>query len=98
MAATIVNLLIELIAGALGGNAVGAVGGNANMGPGGSAIAGALGGVAGGSLMTSLIPMLSGGADYVDIGAYLGQLAAGGVSGAIVSAVVGMIRNHINKA
>ena len=55
---TIINLIIQLIAGAIGGNAVGAAAKNVNLGTAGNTIAGAVGGVAGGSLLTSLIPML----------------------------------------
>ena len=60
MSGTIINLIIQLIAGAIGGNAVGAAAKNVNLGTAGNTIAGALGGAAGGSLLTSLIPMLAG--------------------------------------
>ena len=69
MSATIINLIIQLIAGAIGGNAAGAAAKNVSLGTGGNTIAGAVGGIAGGSLLTSLIPMLSGGAGGMDIGA-----------------------------
>ncbi|SRR5271170_1223282 len=52
---------------------------NVTIGPTGNTIAGEVGGVAGGSLLTSLIPMLSGGAGGVDIAALAGQLVGGGV-------------------
>ena len=61
MSGTIINLIIQLIAGAIGGNAVGAAAKNVNLGTAGNTIAGALGGAAGGSLLTSLIPMLQAG-------------------------------------
>ena len=79
MSATIINLIIQLIAGAIGGNAAGAISKDVSLGTGGNTIAGALGGIAGGSLLTSLIPMLSGAAGGVDIGALVGQLVGGGV-------------------
>ena len=60
MSGTIINLIIQLIAGAIGGNAVGAAAKNVNLGTAGNTVAGAVGGVAGGSLLTSLIPMLQG--------------------------------------
>jgi hypothetical protein len=41
--------------------------------------------------------MLSGGGEGVDIGALAGQLVGGGVSGAIVTAVVGLIMNNLKK-
>ena len=67
MSGTIINIIIQLIAGAIGGNAAGVAGKDVSLGTGGNTIAGALGGVAGGSLLTSLIPMLSGGAGGMDI-------------------------------
>ena len=70
MSGTIINLIIQLIAGAIGGNAVGAAAKNVSLGPTGNTVAGAVGGIAGGSLLTSLIPMLQGAAGGMDIGAH----------------------------
>ncbi len=55
-------------------------------------------GVAGGSLLTSLIPMLHAATGGMDLGALAGQLVGGGVSGAIVSAIVGMVMNNMKSA
>ena len=97
MSATNINLIIQLIAGAIGGNAVGKANENMSLGTGGKTVAGALGGLAGGSLLTSLIPMLSG-AGGIDIGQLAGQLVGGGVSGAVVTAIVGMIMKSMKGA
>ena len=59
----------------------------------GNTIAGALGGVGGGQILTALLPMIAGTADNVDIGAIVGQAVGGGVAGAIVTFVVGLIKN-----
>ena len=59
----------------------------------GNTIAGALGGVGGGQILTALLPMLAGTADNVDIGAIIGQAVGGGVAGAIVTFVVGLIKS-----
>ena len=59
----------------------------------GNTIAGALGGVGGGQILTALLPMLAGTAGNVDIGAIIGQAVGGGVAGAIVTCVVGLIKN-----
>ena len=48
MSGTIINLIIQLIGGAIGGNGIGAAMKNVNLGPAGNTIAGALGGAAGG--------------------------------------------------
>ena len=92
MSATIINIIIQLIAGAVGGNAAGAGLKNYDLGTLGNTIAGALGGVGGGQILTALLPMLAGAADK-DIGAIVGQAVGGGVAGAIVTFVVGLIKN-----
>jgi hypothetical protein len=93
MSATIINIIIQLIAGAVGGNAAGAGLKNYDLGTLGNTIAGALGGVGGGQILTALLPMLAGAADNVDIGAIVGQAVGGGGAGAIVTFVVGLIKN-----
>jgi hypothetical protein len=93
MSATIINIIIQLIAGAVGGNAAGAGLKNYDLGTLGNTIAGALGGVGGGQILTALLPMLAGTAGNVDIGAIIGQAVGGGVAGAIVTFVVGLIKN-----
>jgi hypothetical protein len=94
MSSTLINLIIQLIAGAIGGNATGATMKNLDLGTLGNTIAGALGGAGGGTLLTALLPMLQGAAGgNVDIAALAGQAVGGGVAGAIVTAIVGMIKN-----
>ena len=95
MSATLVNLIIQLIAGAVGGNAAGATMKNLDLGALGNTIAGALGGAGVGTLLTALLPILQGAAGNVDIGTVLGQAVGGGVAGAIVTAIVGLIKNAI---
>src|SRR5262245_34841079 len=74
MSGTMINLIIQLIAGALGGNAAGATMKNFDLGTLGNTIAGALGGAGGGTLLTALLPMLQGAAGgNIDIGALAGQ-------------------------
>jgi hypothetical protein len=93
MSATIINLIIQLVAGAIGGNATGATMKNLDLGALGNTIAGALGGAGGGMALTALLPMLSGAAGEVDVGALVGQAVGGGVAGAVVTAIVGIIKN-----
>ena len=93
MSATIINLIIQLIAGAVGGNAAGAALKDYDLGKIGNTIAGAIGGAGGGQILTALLPFLNGTAGSVDIGAVLGQAVGGGVAGAIVTVVVGLIKN-----
>jgi uncharacterized membrane protein YeaQ/YmgE (transglycosylase-associated protein family) len=55
MSATLINLIIQLVAGAVGGNAVGAGMKNVDLGTLGNTIAGAIGGAGGGTLLTVLL-------------------------------------------
>jgi len=55
MSATLINLIIQLIAGAVGGNAAGAAVKNVDLGTLGNTIAGAIGGAGGGTLLTALL-------------------------------------------
>ena len=75
MSATIINLIIQLIAGAVGGNAAGAASKDISLGGLGNTIAGAIGGVGGGQILTALIPMMTGAGNNVDIGALASQAA-----------------------
>ena len=94
MSATIVNLIIQLIAGMIGGNAAAAGMKNASLGTAGNTIAGAIGGLGGGQLLSILMPALAGAAGGgLDIGAIVGQLVGGGVGGAILTIVIGLIKN-----
>ena len=95
MSATLINLIIQLIAGALGGNGAGSALKDLNLGSMGNTIAGAIGGVGGGQLLTALIPALAGAAGTTDIGALVGQAVGGGVGGAILTAIVGLIKNKM---
>jgi hypothetical protein len=93
MSATLINLIIQLVAGVAGGNAAGATLKSLDLGPLGNTIAGALGGAGGGTLLTALLPMLQGAASGPDVGTIVGQAIGGGAAGAIVTAVVGLIKN-----
>jgi hypothetical protein len=91
MSATLINLIIQIIAGAIGGNAVGAGMKDSSLGGAGNTIAGAIGGIGGGQILQALIPAIAGAAGGgLDIGAIVGQLVGGGVGGAILTAIVGL--------
>jgi hypothetical protein len=96
MSSTLINLIIQLIAGAVGGNAAGAALKDYDLGKLGNTIAGALGGAGGGQILQLLIPMLAGTGSDVDIGALLGQAVGGGVAGAIVTFIVGVVKNAMS--
>ena len=100
MSGTLVNLIIQLIAGAAGGNAAGAALKNLNLGTLGNTIAGAIGGVGGGQLLQALIPVMEGagataGGGGMDIGSIIGHLIGGGAGGAILTVIAGLVKNMI---
>lgn len=97
-------LIISLISGAAGGNIVGSVLKNLNLGTVGNSIAGILGGGIG----QQLIAMLGSGAvadaaaaaggGGMDMGSILSNVASGGVGGGVLMAVIGVIRNMMQKS
>jgi hypothetical protein len=100
MSSTIIGLIIQAIAGAIGGNAAGGFLKNLDLGPLAKTISGAIGGGIGGQILENLIPGLGGAAapgGGFDIAIFAGQLAGGGVTGAIVTVIVGYIKNAILK-
>jgi len=92
MSSTLVNLIIQVIAGAIGGTAAGSRMENVNLGTLGNVIAGALGGVGGGHIAGWLVPALSA-AQGIDFTSVIGQLAGGSIGGAILTIIAGMLKN-----
>jgi uncharacterized membrane protein YeaQ/YmgE (transglycosylase-associated protein family) len=92
MSGTIINLIIQLIVGAIGGNAAGATMKDASLGTLGNSVAGAIGGVGGGQLLSALLPAMAG---TMDVGTLLSQAVGGGIAGAILTAIVGLIKNKM---
>lgn len=97
MSTTLVNLLIQIIGGAVGGNGVGVALKNLSLGTIGNTVVGGIGGAVGGQLLPLLLPMLSGGGN-MDVGAIATQLVGGGVVGAVLTAVAGAVKNAMGGA
>ena len=91
---TIINLIIQLIAGVAGGNAAGAALKDYNLGNLGNTIAGAIGGVGGGQILQAVLPAIAStaGGD-LDLGAIVGQIVGGGAGGAILTIIAGLVKN-----
>lgn len=91
----LVNLIIQLVAGAAGGNGAAAAMKNVDLGKLGNTIAGALGGVGGGQLLDMFMTggAAAGAAGGLDIGSIIGQLVGGGAGGAVLTIVVGLLKN-----
>jgi len=90
------QILINLVAGALGGNAAGKTSPNFDMGTLGNTIAGAVGGGVLGQIVTLLLPAITAAVQTGDlsISGIVGQLVAGGAGGAILTAIIGLIKNR----
>jgi len=96
MDANIINLIIQIVAGLIGGTAVGSRMENVNLGGAGNAIAGAVGGLGGGQILGALVPALSG-AEGMDLGSIIGQVVGSGAGGAILTIVAGLIKNALTN-
>ena len=86
-------LIIQLIAGALGGHAAGNFSKDANLGPLGNTIAGAAGGGVGGQILNAILGL--GGtaaASGMDISSIVSAFLTGGVSGGLTALVVGFLK------
>ncbi len=94
-----VELIISLIAGALGGNVAGGLLKNLSLGTAGNSIAGILGGGLGSYLLGMMgAPVDPAAVANLDIGAIISSVAAGGVGGGVLMAVLGVIKNMVAKS
>lgn len=101
----VMGIVTDLIAGGVGGNLAGAVLKKFDLGPVGNTVAGLVGGVGGGQLLSLL---LSGGAAAgtaaatngggMDMTSILTNVGGAGVGGAIVIAILGIIRTQMAKS
>ncbi|HMN51033.1 MAG: hypothetical protein KF794_11590 [Xanthobacteraceae bacterium] len=95
MSPTIINIIVQAIAGAIGGTAIGQTLKNLTAGPIGNIIIGAVGGGIGGQILQALIPALQGTVASGDPAAIGGSLVGGGVAGAVLTAIVGAVKNKM---
>lgn len=89
------GLIIQLISGAVGGNVAGSVMKDYSLGPILNSIIGILGGGIGGQVLGMLgLGVATGGMDLASI---VGQIASGGVGGAILLAIIGVVKGLLAK-
>lgn len=98
------SLVIQLIVGAIGGNAAGKAMPDKSLGTLGNTIAGVVGGGLGGQILDAV---LGGGAmpadaaaaaSSMDIGAIIQDIAGGGIGGAVLMVVVAIVKGMMNKS
>ena len=92
----IIGLIIQLVAGGVGGNIAGAALKQYDLGTVGNTIAGIVGGGVGAQIIGALVgggtEAVGPGAGGLDIGSIIGQIASGGVGGGILMVIVGLIK------
>lgn len=103
----IVNLIISLVSGAVGGNIAGLATKDKNLGPVFNTIAGLIGGGAGDFILKSLgvlasthatqVPGAAGAGAEFDIAALLANIGVSGVSGGALTAIATLIKETIQK-
>lgn len=89
-------LILQLISGALGGNVAGLLLQRLSLGTFGNAIAGIVGGGVGGQLLGLALPTAAG-VSTLDQAAIITQILGCGVSGGVLTAIVGAVRNATAK-
>jgi uncharacterized membrane protein YeaQ/YmgE (transglycosylase-associated protein family) len=96
----ITDLIVQLVAGAVGGNLIGSLLKKYNLGPVGNSIAGIVGGVGGGQILGLLAAHFTGvpatgASGGMDASSIISSLVGGGVGGGVLMAIVGMVRSKM---
>lgn len=99
----IVNIVVQLVSGAAGGNIAGALLKKFSLGFLGNSVAGIVGGGLGGQIAAMLtegaVPaMADPAAAGPDIGAIIAQIVAGTIGGGILLAIVSVVRSLVSRA
>lgn len=91
-------IIIQLVSGAVGGNAAGALMKKSSLGTIGNSIAGILGGGLGGQVL-SMLGMASSSAagGGLDMTSIISSVASGGVGGGVLMAVIGIVKKMLAK-
>lgn len=93
-----VALLIQLVAGAAGGNIAGSLLRRMSLGAIGNTIAGMVGGGVGNVLLNGVLgPGQIAALALLDLGAVIGEVAAAGVGGGVMMVLVGLLRQALSK-
>ena len=90
------QILMNLIAGAIGGNAAGKASPSFDLGTLGNTISGLVGGGVLGQIITLAVPAISAAAQggNLSVGGILTNLIGGGAGGAIMTAIIGALKNR----
>ena len=91
------QILINLVTGALGGLGAGKASPNFDLGTIGNIISGLVGGVVLGQIVTLALPSVVAAAEtgHLSVSGIVSQIIAGGAGGAILTAIIGAIKNKV---
>ncbi|MGF6178178.1 hypothetical protein [Ensifer sp. 4252] len=88
------TIFAQLVGGAVGGTASGKFVKDFDLGSVGNIVTGSIGGLGGGAILGALVGGAGDDATTgLNIGTHIGQLAGGGVAGAVLQIVVGLMKN-----
>ena len=93
-------IILQVISGAIGGYLAGKAKKEISLGKIGDTVAGLLGGVGLGQLLPMVLPMLNGAGGSTgtpELGEIIGSVGGGGVGGAVLTGVVGLIKRAMTK-
>ncbi|MDD2050519.1 hypothetical protein [Pseudomonas putida] len=92
----IVSLVVQIIAGVVGGNAVGMS--KQSMGPGLNSIVGGIGGVVLGQIVAAVTgePAAAAAGGGVDLAALISSIIGGGAGGAVLTFIIGLIKSKMH--
>lgn len=94
----IVALIVQLLSGAVGGNIAGMLFKKIDLGTLGNSLAGIVGGGLAGQLLNLMGLFTRAQGAGIDLTSILGNIAAGGVGGGVLMAIIGAIKNAMAKA
>lgn len=94
----IINLIVGLISGGIGGNIAGPAMGDKNLGATGNSVTGVVGGGITNLIMQALGTFGNAPGVEHSMGSIIGNVGGSGVGGAILLIIVALIRNYVKKA
>ena len=94
---SMLEIIIQLVAGAIGGNAAGAALKDKSLGTMGNTLAGVIGGGLGGQILGMMGGAGMADAAEMDIGSIVSSLASGGAGGGVLMVVVGIVKGMMKK-
>lgn len=92
----IVNLIISLLSGVAGGNLAGTAMKDNGLGTAGNSVVGLLGGGLG-SYVLQALNILSHTGGSLDLASIIANIGSGGVGGAVLLAIVSLLKNALSK-